>query len=155
MYTVLLCFVLLWLPTLSSRICATYQFIFSRVTSLALGQSYDCPSASEATQKDMNKWIIVIHLFISFWVASLALGHWELILWPQQNEAKHNLIHIPHPGCTLCHESAKEPVHKFQASKFATYCFYVVVEFYKRSLKLSYLQTICERHLRAKRFHNS
>ena len=33
-------------------------FIISfRVTSLALGQSYDCPSASEATLKDMEKQI--------------------------------------------------------------------------------------------------
>ena len=29
--------------------------IFSRGASLALGQSYDCPSASEATLKDMGK----------------------------------------------------------------------------------------------------
>ena len=29
--------------------------IFFRVTSLALGQSYDCPSASEVTLKDMGK----------------------------------------------------------------------------------------------------
>ena len=28
-----------------------------RVASLALGQSYDCPSASEATLKNMGKWI--------------------------------------------------------------------------------------------------
>ena len=30
-------------------------FLFSRVASLALGQSYDCPSANEATLKDMGK----------------------------------------------------------------------------------------------------
>ena len=29
--------------------------IFFKVASLALGQSYDCPSASEATLKDMGK----------------------------------------------------------------------------------------------------
>ena len=32
-----------------------YLLIFFRVASLALGQSYDCPSASEATLKDMTK----------------------------------------------------------------------------------------------------
>ena len=32
-----------------------YQAIPSRVTSLALGQSYDCPCASEVTLKDMGK----------------------------------------------------------------------------------------------------
>ena len=31
-----------------------------RVTSLAPGQSYNCPSANEATLKDMGKWIIWI-----------------------------------------------------------------------------------------------
>ena len=30
------------------------------VASLALGQSYDCPSASEATMKDMSKQIMLI-----------------------------------------------------------------------------------------------
>ena len=32
-----------------------YSLIFFRVTSLALGQSYDCPSVSEVTLKDMVK----------------------------------------------------------------------------------------------------
>ena len=32
-----------------------YLPISFRVTSLALGQSYDCPSASEVTLKDMGK----------------------------------------------------------------------------------------------------
>ena len=32
-----------------------------RVESLALGQSYDCPSASESTLKDIRKHIIQIH----------------------------------------------------------------------------------------------
>ena len=35
-------------------ICVTDESIFFRVASLALGQSYDCPSASEATLKDMG-----------------------------------------------------------------------------------------------------
>ena len=34
--------------------CDGFTYIF-RVTSLALGQSYDCPSASEVTLKDMGK----------------------------------------------------------------------------------------------------
>ena len=37
-----------------------YLSIFFRIASLALGQSYDCPSASEVTLKDMGK--IVEHL---------------------------------------------------------------------------------------------
>ena len=32
-----------------------------RVTSRALGQSYDCPSASEVTLKDMGKHIMWMH----------------------------------------------------------------------------------------------
>ena len=32
-----------------------------RVTSLALGQSYDCPSASEGTMKGMSKWLTLNH----------------------------------------------------------------------------------------------
>ena len=35
----------------------TYLPISFRVTSLALGQSYDCPSASEVTLKNMDKMI--------------------------------------------------------------------------------------------------
>ena len=31
------------------------------VASLALGQSYDCPSASEATLKDMGEYVTRIH----------------------------------------------------------------------------------------------
>ena len=38
-----------------------YIPISFRVASLALGQSYDCPSASEATQKDMGKSINTIY----------------------------------------------------------------------------------------------
>ena len=34
-----------------------YLSIFFRIASLALGQSYDCPSASEATLKNMDKYI--------------------------------------------------------------------------------------------------
>ena len=33
----------------------SFNYIHHRVASLALGQSYDCPSASEATLKDMGK----------------------------------------------------------------------------------------------------
>ena len=34
--------------------------VLFRVTSLPLGQSYDCPSASEVTRKDMDQWITCI-----------------------------------------------------------------------------------------------
>ena len=37
-----------------------------RVTSLALGQSYDCPSANEATLKDMGKQNMRIHQEIQY-----------------------------------------------------------------------------------------
>ena len=43
----LLCFVVVWYRSVLS--------IFFRVTSLALGQSYDCPSASEVILKNMGK----------------------------------------------------------------------------------------------------
>ena len=36
-----------------------------RVASLALGQSYDCPSASEATLKDTGKYVTWIHQELS------------------------------------------------------------------------------------------
>ena len=39
----------------SKWICVIYLPILFRVTSLALGQSYDCPSASEVTLKDMGE----------------------------------------------------------------------------------------------------
>ena len=45
-------------------VVVTYQSILPicfRVTSLALGQSYDCPSASNATLKNMGKYIPWIH----------------------------------------------------------------------------------------------
>ena len=54
-YTILLCFVLLWLYHHSQWIHVIYLPVFFRVTSLALGQSYDCPSASKVTLKDMDK----------------------------------------------------------------------------------------------------
>ena len=55
MHLVLLCFVLLWLYHGSWWIYMVYLPISFRVASLALGQSYDCPSASEATLIDMDK----------------------------------------------------------------------------------------------------
>ena len=36
-------------------ICVIFLPMYFRVTSQALGQSYDCPSASEVTLKDMNE----------------------------------------------------------------------------------------------------
>ena len=48
--------------------------ISSRVASLALGQSYDCPSAREATLKDMGNW--------------MTWNNYELIIKPpHQNKA--------------------------------------------------------------------
>ena len=51
-----------------------------RVSSLALGQSYDCPSASETTLKDMGKW--------ATWIYN------KLIIKPQQNKAKQKCLYI-------------------------------------------------------------
>ena len=48
-----MCFVVVWLLSILS--------ISFRVTLLALGQSYDCPSAGEATLKDMGNWFTKIH----------------------------------------------------------------------------------------------
>ena len=48
-----LCFVLLWSYHHFLWINVVYLPISSRVTSLALGQSYDCPSATDVTLKDM------------------------------------------------------------------------------------------------------
>ena len=44
----------LWIHESNLWIHSAYLSIFFRVSSLALGQSYDCPSASEATLKDMG-----------------------------------------------------------------------------------------------------
>ena len=52
-HMVLLCFILFW--WYSWWIHELYLPIFFRVASLALGQSYDCPSASEVTLNDMIK----------------------------------------------------------------------------------------------------
>ena len=38
----------------SCGICNAWFYLHLRVTSLALGQSYDCPNANEATPKDMQ-----------------------------------------------------------------------------------------------------
>ena len=54
MHTLVLSFVLFWFYY-QLLIHMSNSPIFSRVTSLALGQSYDCPSASEAILKDMGK----------------------------------------------------------------------------------------------------
>ena len=62
---------LVWLMGFSK--CLSISF---RVTSLALGQSHDCPSASEATLKDMGKEITWIHE--------------ELAMQPQQDKAQQN-----------------------------------------------------------------
>ena len=53
---VVFCFVLFCFGyvTGSQWIHVVYLLISFRVTSLALGQSYDCPSASEVTLKDMD-----------------------------------------------------------------------------------------------------
>ena len=48
-------FVVLWLYSSSRWIHVIHLPIFFRVGSLALGQSYDCPSACEPTLKDMGK----------------------------------------------------------------------------------------------------
>ena len=53
MSTILLCFILLC--HLFSWIFLMHLPIYFRVTSLALGQSYDCPSANEVTLKDTGK----------------------------------------------------------------------------------------------------
>ena len=50
--------------------------IFFRVTSLALGQSYDCPSANEAILKNMDKNFTRIHQK----------------LWYNHNKTKHNEV---------------------------------------------------------------
>ena len=59
MHTVLLCFALLWLWNRSEWIHVKYLSIFIRVALLALGQSLDCPSASEVSLVDMGTSVIV------------------------------------------------------------------------------------------------
>ena len=54
MYKLLLCFVLLWLYHQPLVIPVSNLPISFRVTSQALGQSYDCPSACEVILKGMG-----------------------------------------------------------------------------------------------------
>ena len=75
MYTALLCFVLLWLDTVYPKkyahgfcfavLCCGYTLtdfpISIRLSSLALWQSNDCPSASKATLMNMDKYFMWIH----------------------------------------------------------------------------------------------
>ena len=63
-------FVFLWFGA------GQFPFTSFRFDWLALGQSCDCPSASQSTQKNMGKCII--------WLL------YERVIWPQQNEAQHN-----------------------------------------------------------------
>ena len=60
-----------------------YLYIFYMVTSLALGQSYDCPSASEVTLKDMGKIDIPDHNKIqqSTSHVHMASDHDDIIKW--------------------------------------------------------------------------
>ena len=55
MHAVLFCFVLLMFYHQLLWIRLRHFPIFFRITSLVLGQSYDCPSDSEAIQKDMGE----------------------------------------------------------------------------------------------------
>ena len=55
MHMVSLAFVSLWLYYHSQCMYEVHSPILFSVTSLALGQSYDCPSASEVTLDNMNK----------------------------------------------------------------------------------------------------
>ena len=52
---VVVCLVLVMLCYSASLIFVMYFPISFRIASLALGQSYDCPSAREVTLKDMGK----------------------------------------------------------------------------------------------------
>ena len=54
--------------------------IFVRLTSQALGQSYDCPSACEVNLMDIVKYIT--------WI------HYVMIIYPQQNQTQTNHVHI-------------------------------------------------------------
>ena len=56
-----------WFETLSRPLWRHYNVlsIFFRVTSLALGQSHDCPSASEATLKNIYIYIY-IYIYIKY-----------------------------------------------------------------------------------------
>ena len=54
-WLVWLWFVWLWLSLQFMVVHVINLLIFFRVTSLALGQSYDCPSAREATLKDIGQ----------------------------------------------------------------------------------------------------
>ena len=51
----MLCDILFWFYYRFVIDSLDLSYIYFRVASLALGQSYDCPSASKATLKDMDK----------------------------------------------------------------------------------------------------
>ena len=83
-----------------------YLPISCRVASLALGQSYDCPSASEATLNDMGKWII--------W------DHFDLMIQPQnaQSTTKYSLRIKRRPEALGHQKLSRASKFSFRASKF-------------------------------------
>ena len=60
-----------WLPVFSMVLHVNHLSISFRVTSLALGQSYDCPNASEVTMKDMVNWPVLCLLTKSLTIGFL------------------------------------------------------------------------------------
>ena len=96
------------------RYVGVYIPIYFRVASLALGQSYDCPSASEATLKDMgykirwylwpcNKMLIVSILSGMYWLLKKNKIIWIWILNSIQSQqslvlGSNRKIYIFHQG---------------------------------------------------------
>ena len=78
-----------------SLIYVIYSTIFFRVASLALGQSYDCPRASEATLKNMGKidWYQVTTRVIMCKPASIILGMYCVTLYPLTYFI-HRILHL-------------------------------------------------------------
>ena len=84
MSMILFCFVLLWLYKSVDGVIIIDSLILFRVTSLALGQSYDCPSTSEVTLKltdgnhSITKWIT--NQVKNSWDICMAYGYGAFVL---------------------------------------------------------------------------
>ena len=101
------CLVALWFVFVcdnSWQICVMHLPIFFRFASLALGQSYDCPSASEVTQKDMSKFLyyIVSYFFIAYCVIS-----YFIIYLPRLQDRWRCVVYIGMFSFCLCWDNAR------------------------------------------------
>ena len=93
---------------ISCGLITVFLSIFFRVDSLALGQSYDCPSACESALKNIGKHIT--------W------NQWALMILPQQNKTQQNSV-LYSMGCTVILAYTPQKLH-IQGPFFSEFLFH-------------------------------